>query len=306
MKTSFRQFSYFLGGISVVFAVAASLARFGALPVPAQAQTAASDGIAVRIMPNTANLSALAWYRANVPAERQGSPAQLSVDGYPAVRDGRSVYVSAGNVSNQTLYTNIYILSHTQDANADTLDIFGQLLDNWTFNTNLIADPGAGTCFERATNKDTGTACYNDLQCGRGQNEYCSSVKAKVTRDVIRLGHQAEMQAALQRYKDAHGGQAPALAAGTYLAGKTISVWPSWQETLGKELEVTLPTDPLNRLWNCASPNNDGTCWNEKDKVFTGGDIPVNPPTSGYVYSYSSAGVTIPRETSYPVYAPEP
>lgn len=344
------------------FLVAIILALVALAAPQARAQVS-NDAVAVRVLPNPAHQSALDWYYANIPADRQGSPAETSVDGYPAVRDGRSVYVNAGNAvkplrcldeqgtrhnsgsacqkigdscsyqdvnaflqtgtcggyGTGTLYTNIYILSHTQDAASDTADIFGQLLKNWTFNVNLLngtpIGPGPGACAVRATGEtpEGAAACYTDRQCGSPEL-YCTSMKAKVTRDVIRLGHKAELEAMLEAYQNAHNDQAPQLAAGTYLQGKSISVWPSWQQTLGAAFNKTLPVDPLNALWGCASPANDGTCWNETKKEFTAGDANIPVPTSiGYVYSYvaddeTTAAFTVRRETEleYSIATPSP
>ena len=68
----------------------------------------------------------------------QGSPQSLVVDGYEAVRDGRSVYVNAANIGvDDRLYTNIYIISYNQEAEDATVDIFGQILEHWKFNSNI-------------------------------------------------------------------------------------------------------------------------------------------------------------------------
>lgn len=296
-----------------------------ALSVPATRAQEGNDGLAVRIMKNDSHVSSLRWYRENIPADRQGSPAETSVDGYPAVRDGRSVYVNAGNGiyggnNRAFFYTNMYILSHTQEASSVTTDIFGQMLQNWTFNTNLLrgltdkpAGPGPGQCRQLPTNEVVeSSSCYTDAQCGSGT--YCDSVKAKVRRDVVRLADWADLKTLLEKYKTANNNAAPQLSAGTYLQGKTISVWPSWQQTLGAALGAPLPVDPLNRLWSCANsattdPNGDGTCWDEKNKVFTPGNsaIPV-PVTVGYVYSYSkdiTPTFTIRLETEA-IYQPTP
>ncbi|OGY50838.1 MAG: hypothetical protein A3J59_03215 [Candidatus Buchananbacteria bacterium RIFCSPHIGHO2_02_FULL_56_16] len=126
-----------------------------------------SDAIGLRVLPNPLHLSVDTWYRTglcggvtpienvcttdagcpsgvscrlNVPSP--GSPQSLVVDGYEAVRDGRSVYVNAANLENTTLWTNIYVLSYNQDAGSQTVEIFDRLLDpkgalgDWRFNTN--------------------------------------------------------------------------------------------------------------------------------------------------------------------------
>lgn len=246
-----------------------------------------NDAVAIRVMPNPEHYSALRWYQDNVDKISQGSPSQLLVDGYEAIRDGRTVYVNVGNTSSNTLYTNIYIMSYTQNANSDTQDIFGQLLGNWTFNINLIQYNGAGSCKSLMDNSKDTKLCYTDSDCGSNSGLYCDSAKAKVTRDVRRLADLRDIESALD-------GKKIELLAGTYIRGKTLSVWPSWQETLGKALGITLPVDPLNSLWSCRNDENkdpakDGTCWNETNKNFNDGEtvIPTGLKDIGRVYSYS-------------------
>jgi hypothetical protein len=54
-----------------------------------------SDAIAVRVMPNTNHDSIETWYSKQ---GFKGSPQSLIVDGYEAIRDGRTVFVNAANV----------------------------------------------------------------------------------------------------------------------------------------------------------------------------------------------------------------
>ena len=70
-----------------------------------------SDAIAVRIFSNPEHYGINEWY------EKQGftgSPQALIIDGYEAIRDGRTVYVNAINSSNKNLYTNIYLYHITK------------------------------------------------------------------------------------------------------------------------------------------------------------------------------------------------
>ncbi|MFA6454776.1 MAG: hypothetical protein WCV70_02880, partial [Patescibacteria group bacterium] len=54
------------------------------------------DAIALRVLPNPGHFSPLTWYKKNL--KLQGSPQSLIVDGYEAIRDGRTVYVNAANI----------------------------------------------------------------------------------------------------------------------------------------------------------------------------------------------------------------
>jgi len=211
------------------------------------------------------------------------------------LQEGRTVYVNTGNVVGDKLFTNIHIISYTQDASSDTKEIFNQLLNNWTFNTNIIVDSKADLCLQIANNQPDPEKkkCYTDAQCGKNSGLYCNSLKARVTRDVRRLADLKEINTALNNYQ-AKNKNYPKLAAGSYLADKTISVWPSWQQTLGKELGKTLPVDPINKLVGCDDPNKDGTCWHDKEKRF--GDlnsdsslkhgVPDKLPEGSHVYAY--------------------
>ncbi len=82
---------------SVVF-----LTRSFLLPsVKAQSSNSdASDAIAVRIIPNPNHYSISRWYESQ---GFSGAPQELTVDGYEAVRDGRTVYVNATNVEGKNI-----------------------------------------------------------------------------------------------------------------------------------------------------------------------------------------------------------
>lgn len=226
------------------------------------------DAIAFRVMPNPGYLSPLRWYQENI--KLKGSPQALTVDGYEAVRDGRTVYVNAANInlsdSAAAFYSNIYIISYNQQAESQTIDIFGQILVHWKFNINL-----------RQEQKD------------------------KVRKDTKRLADLADIKFGLDNYQKKHNGDYPNLSAGSYLSGKTISKWPSWQATFGAALGITMPLDPVNKLGkcqadccstnNCSSDSdkascgyNEDTCWNQATKKFAGA------LTNSHVYVYTYNG----------------
>jgi|GEM_PF-6965562 cysteine-rich repeat protein len=79
------------------------------------------------------------------------------------------------------------------------------------------------------------------------------------------------------------GNYNPELQAGTYVTGRTSSVWPSWQSTLGNALGSALPLDPINKIYGCDEiPGADNTtCWDAKKRIMYCNDI--NP----YYYSYN-------------------
>ncbi len=273
------------------------------------------DAIAVRVMPNPDHESPLAWYYDNV--DIKGAPQSLIVNGYEAVRDGRTVYVNAANVvpaqtpnwSPDMLYTNIYIISFNQQATDETRDIFGQLLQYWKFNADLVDKTGPGICQPKSTEscdmakgctgkfidnscEDDGSGnffcvkkCLLSDECSYGQ--YCDSVKAKLVRDVKRMADMREAKIAFEVYNGKNK-KYPGLPSGSYLPNKSISVWPSWNETLGKTLGYKLPQDPVNRLQNCPASFDSVTCWNEVDKKYASSFIyPDYFPEGSLAFAYS-------------------
>ena len=223
-------------------------------PKENQAADRSPDVIGLRIIPNPDHLSALKWYQKQ---KFIGSPQSLIVDGYEAVRDGRTVYINVANIdSGNNFYTNINVISYNQEAESATLDIFGQIINHWKFNTNI-----------------------DEL------------VKSKIIKDTARLNYLADIKNALENYKSKNG-YYPKLSAGSYLANKTISTWPSWQGTLGKELGIILPIDPVNKLGFCTADYNESTCWNNKDRKFST-TLPGLPQQSQvFYYSAPSTGAS--------------
>jgi len=279
----------------------------GLFSLPAlAAQDPSPDAIAIRVMPNDEHFSPVSWYSRNVNVK--GSPQSLLVDGYEAVRDGRTVYVSAANLSansdEATVFTNIYIISYNQEAESDTQDIFGQILSYWKFNVELVDRTGSGVCLPKSEEPcDVAKGCsgkFIDHSCEGGvcvkrcllssdcsSGQYCDSAKAKLIRDVKRMADLREMRVALNNYY-IENKTYPPLPSGSYLPDKTISVWPSWNETFGQELGYRLPLDPVNHLGKCPVNFDQITCWDETIKNFaTDFKDPVLPVGSmAFVYAF--------------------
>ena len=328
---------YLIGGFfSICSAIYFGYYYFFYLPAIAQSP----DAIAVRVYQNQDHQSALAWYQAKGFA---GSPQALSVDGYDAIRDGRTVYVHAANIdlgsdpiiqTDDIYYSNIYLISYNQQAEADTNDIFGQLLKNWRFNTNLT-DSGACALSTRRCQSDKtcpanekcdqgfcqlkeSANCLADDECPSGL--LCTSPKAQITRDTKRLARLQDFHRALAKYKDKND-KYPNLAAGSYLPHASLSAWPSWQETLAPTLGlVAMPIDPVNQLGPCDTSDpkikyDPLTCWDERAKKFDGTlvydpnqlfDLPVQSQVLAYVsdeqgQNYQACAFI---ESSYPVMKP--
>lgn len=257
---------------------------FFSIPEFAVKPAISKDAIAIRVIPNPEHQSAMDWYRSR---KFTGSPQNLTVDGYNAVRDGRTVYVNAANINNGNFYTNIYVISYNQDAENATIDIFSRLLKNWEFNANQSSP---GVC-----ENDINKFCVFDADCG--SQEICLGPKAAIVRDVARLEGLYTLKLALNNYY-LKNGHYPRLKAGTYLPYKSISTWPSWQKVLAQELEFKLPVDPINRLGDCGdSRYNKITCWDEKKTEFADSDL-ANPAldlpdkSRAFVYEVAANGLS--------------
>ena len=266
-----------------------------------------SDAIAVRVMPNPEHSSIDVWYaKQNFVG---GSPQSLIVDGYEAIRDGRTVFIDAANLdsSNNKLYTNIYLISYNQESTEKTVDILGQLVSHWKFNSNVTA---AGNCSISNQNCQSDTDCPKDyvcsnstLQANQGKcilkdnkaclidsdcpvNLFCDSLKAKMTRDVKRLGELSKIKSAIDDFK-VNNGSYPKLQSGTYIPGSSVSVWPSWQDSFWSQLKIDqLLIDPINTLGYCSGYDST-TCWNKDKNQFVNSDLVL--PFGSYAFIYRAA-----------------
>ncbi len=281
-----------------------------------------SDAIAIRVIPNPNHFSAQRWYQSQ---GFTGSPQSLLVDGYKAVRDGRTVYVSATNINSSDFYTNIYLISYNQAADFQTVDIFGRILENWKFNTNLSSSLAIGDC------KISKKSCYEDSDCPAGYycqttsggvqlnkclfddsatgvetpsciidsdcpgDLFCDGLKAKIIRDLDRLEKIMTIKEKLAEYNQRNGNY-PILGAGTYLSHVAVSTWPSWQNSFLSQVGVSSALDPINKLGSCADLDkkfNLDTCWNAVDNVFATSSNNINHsnfmlPADSYAMAYTT------------------
>lgn len=261
------------------------------------------DAIAVRIVSNPDHYSINEWY------EKQGftgSPQALIVDGYNAIRDGRTVYIGAANLKGNLIYTNVYLISYNQDSSNRTIDILGQIIKKWKFNTDLERASANFTCSISSTACSINSDCSDGQVCGTSgiassscqlaaakncvldsdcpDNFFCDSTKAKIIRDLDRIGTVRDLNTSLSDYRKLNGFY-PKLEAGTYLANYTVSVWPSWTDTFLSGLNLSSFKDPINRLGAC--PGYDPiTCWNKDTKKFVN-----NPQADGLVLPAGSYGL---------------
>lgn len=263
-----------------------------------------SDAIGVRVLNNDDYLSPQAWYDAH---GFTGSPSETTLDGYQAVKDGNTYYVSAANLSSGILYANIYVISFNEGADSETEEIFDRILENWNFNANDDDLSDVNLC-----QNDLGipiqldgeyVSCSWDSRCieaalAAGENPStavkltCDAEKGKVTRDLQRLTDVVEIASVIEDYGEVNGhcevtkGQecaidedclgteaclpeVPDIQSGTYLSAFTTSTWPSWSAILANDLGVALPIDPINEFVNCPDGYDEDYCWNSVSGTFT-------------------------------------
>ena len=211
--------------------------------------------------PRNHGLTIQDWYKKQFPGE--SPPESLEVDGYPAARSGRTVYVGAANYTqlgafdrytclpfHNDLQHIVYLLSYPQNASGDTIEIYNRLLQSWTFNTNILGD-----------------ANWDGIDD-----------KQQIQRDMRRIQDIEYMETKLLDMKSETGNY-PLLQGGSFISGMSTSRWPSWNETLGAALEVTLPTDPQNTFSSCPAGYDAESCWQEEQKRFTCAD-------NSHIYQY--------------------
>ncbi|PIS42636.1 MAG: hypothetical protein COT24_02455, partial [Candidatus Kerfeldbacteria bacterium CG08_land_8_20_14_0_20_40_16] len=219
------------------------------------------DVIGIRVMENEGFLSSQAWFDNMFPEDAGAGGSALIVDGYQALKVGRTTYVAATNLVGGDLYPNIYLISYNDNAQSSTVNIYNQMIENWFFNAHPIVMFSACSSSPTETNK----------QC--------------IIRDTERVTELGEIAFSLLQYKNDNG-RFPLLSAGTYLEGTTTSKWNSWISALGNEIGITPSVDPLNAFdpaSRCPVPPYDsaGTCWNDNHKVYT-------CPENSHIYQYST------------------
>src|SRR5690606_5760864 len=119
----------------------------------------------------------------------------------------------------KTLYSNIYLISHSDTAREDVKAVFDEFLRQFRLNTNI---------------KD-------------------EIIKQQLRRDMRRANDLSSIRTMLEDYQR-RTGRYPSFEAGSYLPSTTYSTWPSWQTTLGNLLGKALPVDPRNQFIGCKDP----------------------------------------------------
>ncbi len=257
------------------------------------------DGIGIRILSNPQHLSPEEWY-----ASRgfKGTPTATTVDGYPAVQDGTTIYVAAVNrpVGGGSIYSNIYLISYNQGALPVTEQIYKQMVQYLAFNvnteftdqSNVCVTPDGFTFVEAKVNGGKPISCTADYEClayaGYNSSLHCDSTKWKLIRDTIRLQDFQKMTTTLDTKRDSQG-KYPQLLSGTFLQNQTNSIWSSWGKELGG-----LPSDPINRFLTCgqcslthAPCQSDASCSDAPGQTCQGGSYKMDPVTKQYAWTAS-------------------
>jgi hypothetical protein len=190
------------------------------------------DAIGIRVYKNKEKLSSAEWYNTKVP-NPSTSLQKMVIDGYDAVKSGRTVYVTAANHIGSNVYYNMYIMSYNDGASNNITNILSQLIDNWQFNSNI-------------TDFDKRDALHNDVK---------------------RLYNLGDIASYLEKFKTDNGSY-PKIEAGSYIQHESTSVWPSWSNELGKTLKETLHVDPINSFVNCPVGYDQVSCWHNITQEF--------------------------------------
>lgn len=244
------------------------------------------DVLGFKVFSNFEHLKPEEWYKKYAPGIT-GPTASVTVDGYRAVQVGRTLYVGATNVEkvgdplNEKIYSNIYLVSQSDNSKSETSKIFSSIINNWRFNINI---DNPRTCSLTKTKN-----CSKDLDCPTG--EICNAPKDKLIRDLQRIWDLKIVGQTLEAYREKKGFY-PRLESGTYIKHMSVSKWPSWTEKtgLGQDLVKAglspLPNDSINQFnirENCGSqPNQYSCCANcpKRDPKCT--DTCYNSATSVY------------------------
>lgn len=247
-----------------------------AMPKAYQGLGLKQDGIGIRIVSNPQHLSPEEWYESR---GFRGTPSALLVDGYPAIKDGTTVYVAATNRpqgSTGKIYSNIYLISYNDGAKPVTVQIFEQMVKYLTFNINKEFTDQSNVCIKPLgapftspdVNGGAPISCLADWECLRyDPSLHCDSTKWKLIRDTLRLVDFQYITRVLEDKKDSQG-RYPQLSGGTFLQSQTNSIWSSWASELGAAAGVNMPKDPLNKFLTC------GQCEKTKGPCQTDADCP--------------------------------
>lgn len=131
---------------------------------PAFGEEWGSDALGFRLAKNLDHVGPRQWYSRK---GFTGGPSPKVVDGFEGLVEGRTIYVNAiQNVkgpSTGALYTNIGVLSYTDGAAPETVQVYQQIVDNLNFlNVNGLSMDEGGSCVD---DSDRPAMCSTDADC---------------------------------------------------------------------------------------------------------------------------------------------
>lgn len=216
-----------------------------------------ADIIGVQIFANPKNdagriPTAAEWFADKFTQARPLQP--VAIDGYEGITDGNNYYIAALNQVNtdggREVFSNVYHFSINENAQSNTREVFGQLIESILFNINIpeyrycLSDQVVmdGVALPRDHAVLTGLAiqgedaisCTNDFDCRdafgapvEGSNGFCANAKTKFLNDWTRLHTIQSAQAQLEQYRFNQTFY-PKLAGGTFIPQYSNEQWQSW------------------------------------------------------------------------------
>lgn len=259
------------------------------------------------------DITAESWYQKYFPDAP--NPTKITISSgkrsYDGVKEGNNYYINAQNIVQEeggfTAYNNILAFSVNEGATQDTLDVLAQIIDSLTLNLNVndfgycLTDGVFGytklPMDPKIQAAISDVSCSSDFDCRdtngnplKGTNGICSNAETKFFRDIKRLEDINTIQEALDKYFVEHPVSSydfkADLKGGTYIPGYTVSTWPSWNNTLGKYLNETLPLGEINTWTACTDSNAESqTCWNAAESTYS-------CPAYSHVFEYEYVSST--------------
>ncbi len=214
------------------------------------------DAIGVRVYENERHEAPADWY---VAQRFTGSPSPATIDGYSALQDPKTLYVSVPDKYGDPQFRSyMYVFGLGDTADARVTEVFKLLTANLRFNTNIAAaQQVTGLCKASSTKeivqKDAkNVTCTANLDCQkvfpeRSSDIFCDAPKDKLRRDARRWEQLVTMTKDLDDTKESTGFY-PKIEAGSFIRGLTTSKWPSWGQSLGK---AGTQADPINAFNQC-------------------------------------------------------
>ncbi|MFH0857649.1 MAG: hypothetical protein V1848_02780, partial [Candidatus Magasanikbacteria bacterium] len=232
------------------------------------------DVLGLQIFSNPERYGITRWYESR-GYENVGDFDRINIGGYEAMTNGTNYYINVLNLFGKKDAKNIvYHFSVNERPNSTTRQVLEKLLASLKFNTNLTdfgycasldvpvgSSPLQNPSVNPLVQCDTDFDCMNEFGFPVNENlsGICANEKTKFLRDWDRLTRIQRVQDSLSINQ-----MLPDLRAGTFIPGYTNSIWPSWVETLARNVnEASLSKDPVNIWTKC------GICKNSNDACYT-------------------------------------